>query len=137
MAKNESDTYVHVHAFGESDDPVTGRTVRTPIGTVVVAPGEEFPEWAEAGQDYDESLTERPDRDEQDDVAAGVGVFPFDLDRAVTIRREQEAGDRERVQRQERAEEINRLMQEQRSRDSSPEKAKASGAANKSGGGTR
>lgn len=59
MAKNETGTYVHVHA-----DPEDGG------GTVVVPPGGDFPSWFDA----DKSLTGAPDADDDaDQVVPGPG----------------------------------------------------------------
>lgn len=58
MAKNQSGTYVHVH---------------TDTGTVVVAPGDEFPEGAE----YDKELTREPGTEGDTVEVAGPSQRPI------------------------------------------------------------
>lgn len=133
---NRSGTFVHVHAYGESEDPVTGRTVRTPIGTVEVGPNEEFPDWAEPGTDYDEALLEAPET-AADRAAAGVGAFPFDLDRAEQVRKAQEEQDKANQRRADNAAQVAQAMESQRKVDLSPEKSTANSASDKTKAGGR
>lgn len=73
---NNTNEFVHAHRYREGEDPVTGQPMKTHVGTVVVAPGEEFPEDVDLDR-LDPEVTRERDDEEEEFQAAGPGQFAY------------------------------------------------------------